>query len=569
MGFNLAQSYPVRRRFFRSKNSRARVRISVRNKYRYIMNGVNAAILVCVVVLCIITAMLLAMCYCAPEVGGGGQTPSISKKVLGGAGDDRSVKNLFNEINTLQTSFEKNVRTYGDVSKANVDAYNQASTLYKEALKSSPEEIERARVEALDTFNRTETAVNSLLSEQTIISTKTTMLRSIATNNIKYNRNHYSGYIYKCDEVADKVKNLSVQITQYRSVARVYYYAAVVAIEALKAHNATLELDAAVKKYNLSWTGWFFRPWSNNGIKQTAQKVIAAATKAVDDTNKISTIISDIGSASTEFMDVINQNNHCVDSASFYSGYATFIIDKIDNNKSLDGRIHGLQSYTLQLQPAQPAQPVQQPVLHVQQPVQQPQQPVLQPQQPVLQPVLLPVLPAQQPVLQPAQPAQPVQQPQQPVQAEISTGYNNLRPLLPSERLINYPRREYSRRGQEGLDKFNIVLDTGEIPPGAHSDYILQASSLDEINNMVRNLTNRPGPRMLYGLVVDHPGDKVALYKAIAIVLNMRPPAAIENQKADRAHAATGFLYSIVRFESGGFYVKSEGLIKPEFYNVN
>ena len=76
------------------------------------------------------------------------------------------------------------------------------------------------------------------------------------------------------------------------------------------------------------------------------------------------------------------------------------------------------------------------------------------------------------------------------------------------------------------------------------------------------------GPSLAYGLVVDRPGDMTALYKAVAIRLDLRLPPEIERKVADRKNAATGWLYDIVQFESGAYYTRQHDYIKPELYAV-
>ena len=85
---------------------------------------------------------------------------------------------------------------------------------------------------------------------------------------------------------------------------------------------------------------------------------------------------------------------------------------------------------------------------------------------------------------------------------------------------------------------------------------------------MVDRLPKQHGPSLAFGLVVDRLGDMTALYKAVAIRLELRLPPEIERKVADRKNAATGWLYDIVQFESGAYYTRQHDYIKPELYAV-
>ena len=141
-----------------------------------------------------------------------------------------------------------------------------------------------------------------------------------------------------------------------------------------------------------------------------------------------------------------------------------------------------------------------------------------------------------------------------------SVGPTNRPPLPDSMRLIHYE--------QPPTETIGIVRDVSEIPAGTRTDVVIEAQSADALESMVARLPES-GPRLVYGLVVDRPGDMVALYKAVAICLKMRPPPAIEKQVASRKNAATGWLYDIVRFESGSYYTRLREYIKPELYAVD
>lgn len=141
-----------------------------------------------------------------------------------------------------------------------------------------------------------------------------------------------------------------------------------------------------------------------------------------------------------------------------------------------------------------------------------------------------------------------------------SVGPTNRPPLPDSLRLIHYE--------QPPTETIGIVHDVSEIPAGTRSDVVIEAQSAEALDAMVARLPES-GPRLVYGLVVDRPGDHVALYKAVAICLKMRPPPAVEKQVASRKNAATGWLYDIVRFESGAYYSRLREYIKPELYAVD
>jgi hypothetical protein len=132
--------------------------------------------------------------------------------------------------------------------------------------------------------------------------------------------------------------------------------------------------------------------------------------------------------------------------------------------------------------------------------------------------------------------------------------------LTESQKLINYDAPP--------TEGFSVVRDVTAIPAGSHTDFVVEASSTASLEEMVGRLP-ATGGRMLYGLVVDRPGDMIALYKAVAICLKLRPPPEVAAKVADRKNAATGWLYDIVRFESGAHYTRLHEYIKPELYAVD
>lgn len=134
-------------------------------------------------------------------------------------------------------------------------------------------------------------------------------------------------------------------------------------------------------------------------------------------------------------------------------------------------------------------------------------------------------------------------------------------PLPDSMRLIHY---EYPPTETLG----GIFQNVSEIPAGLRTDVIIEVRGEKDLASMAARLP-KSGPRRVYGLVVHHPGDMTALYKAIAICLKQAPPLAIAAKNANRKQAATGWLYDIVRFESGAHYIRLHEYIKPELYAID
>jgi hypothetical protein len=130
-------------------------------------------------------------------------------------------------------------------------------------------------------------------------------------------------------------------------------------------------------------------------------------------------------------------------------------------------------------------------------------------------------------------------------------------PLTESQRLIHL--------ASPPVDSVAIVRDPRAAPKG---DVVLEGASADDIERLAGELP-AVGPRMVYGLVVDRPGDMVALYKAVAICLKAKLPDELARQVADRKRGATGWLYNVVRFESGAHYLSLREYIKPELYAVD
>jgi hypothetical protein len=132
------------------------------------------------------------------------------------------------------------------------------------------------------------------------------------------------------------------------------------------------------------------------------------------------------------------------------------------------------------------------------------------------------------------------------------------RPLTESQRLIHY---------KSAPTESVIFASDSDFTVSAGQKVVLEAKSPEDLKRMVARLPKH-GPSLAYGLVVDRPGDMTALYKAVAIRLELRLPPEIERKVADRKNAATGWLYNIVQFESGAYYTSQHDYIKPEFYAV-
>lgn len=133
------------------------------------------------------------------------------------------------------------------------------------------------------------------------------------------------------------------------------------------------------------------------------------------------------------------------------------------------------------------------------------------------------------------------------------------RPLTESQRLIHYKSAP--------TESVIFASDPDIVVSAAGQKVVLEAKTPEDLEGMVARLPKH-GPSLAYGLVVDRPGDMTALYKAVAIRLELRLPPEIERKVADRKNAATGWLYNIVQFESGAYYTSQHDYIKPELYAV-
>jgi len=134
-------------------------------------------------------------------------------------------------------------------------------------------------------------------------------------------------------------------------------------------------------------------------------------------------------------------------------------------------------------------------------------------------------------------------------------------PLTPSQRLIKY--------------KFTPDVEAKfvkEVIPGAHGALVLEASSIEELDAKLARIPESKA--RIYGLVVDKPGDLVALYKAVAINIGNRMSVELETKQANVANAATGRLYTTTWMPNigssgrGAYYKEYRDLIKPALYAV-
>ncbi|NBR87983.1 MAG: hypothetical protein EBT61_21210 [Verrucomicrobia bacterium] len=132
------------------------------------------------------------------------------------------------------------------------------------------------------------------------------------------------------------------------------------------------------------------------------------------------------------------------------------------------------------------------------------------------------------------------------------------RPLTESQKLIHYESAP--------TESVSFASDS-DFVVSAGQKVVLEAKTPEALERMVARLPKH-GPSLVFGLVVDRPGDMTALYKAVAIRLNLHLPPEIEGKVADRKNAATGWLYDIVQFESGAYYTRQHDYIKPELYAV-
>ena len=133
--------------------------------------------------------------------------------------------------------------------------------------------------------------------------------------------------------------------------------------------------------------------------------------------------------------------------------------------------------------------------------------------------------------------------------------------LSEEQKLINYETPPTAA--------FTVAHTASEIPEDTHSDYLVVAKSLKELQDMKFG----KGGRQIFGLVVDttKPGDDVtALYKAAAIEMKMNPPPGIKATSANRTKGAKGWLYRIVRYtDSDVHHVEQITYINSSMYAVS
>jgi hypothetical protein len=133
--------------------------------------------------------------------------------------------------------------------------------------------------------------------------------------------------------------------------------------------------------------------------------------------------------------------------------------------------------------------------------------------------------------------------------------------LSEEQKLINYKTPPTAA--------FTVAHTASDIPEDTHSDYLVVAKSLKELQDMKFG----KGGGQIFGLVVDaiKPGDDVtALYKAAAIELKLNPPPGIKATSANRTKGAKGWLYRIVRYtDSDVHHVEQITYINSSMYAVS
>ena len=136
------------------------------------------------------------------------------------------------------------------------------------------------------------------------------------------------------------------------------------------------------------------------------------------------------------------------------------------------------------------------------------------------------------------------------------------------------PQKELTERqqligyGATPSDVVEFATSLGAVPEASRADVVVEFPSLAALEEQASGVSPTSRARHIYALVVDRPGDMTALYKAVAISLGMRPPPGVEGRVADRRRGATGWLYDIVRLESGASYTRLHSYIQPELYDV-
>ena len=140
--------------------------------------------------------------------------------------------------------------------------------------------------------------------------------------------------------------------------------------------------------------------------------------------------------------------------------------------------------------------------------------------------------------------------------------FNNPQKLLSeAQKLINYETPPTAA--------FTVAHTASDIPEDTHSDYLVVAKSLKELQDMKFG----KGGRQIFGLVVDaiKPGDDVtALYKAAAIEIGLHPPPEIKAASANRTKGARGWLFRIVRYtDSDVHHLEQITYINSSMYAVS
>ena len=145
------------------------------------------------------------------------------------------------------------------------------------------------------------------------------------------------------------------------------------------------------------------------------------------------------------------------------------------------------------------------------------------------------------------------------------------KPLTESQKLIHYatpPTESVAvvEAGSAGLAELAAAPAGGvAIIEAADDKSKTSAAKVDEI---AAALPRAGGPRDVYVLVVDKPGDMAALRKAAAMCLKLKAPGQVQAAPSDRKKGATGWLYRVVRQESGEYYNVLVTYVNSALYDV-
>ncbi len=130
--------------------------------------------------------------------------------------------------------------------------------------------------------------------------------------------------------------------------------------------------------------------------------------------------------------------------------------------------------------------------------------------------------------------------------------------LNDEQKLINY--------AVPPVAAYSLIQTAEAVPVGSHTDFVIEAGTRE----MLERMKFPGGGRQLYGLVIDKPGDMVALYKAVAINIGLNPPPEIKSKSADRTRGASGWLYDIVRAADSNIHaLRLRTYIKSSEYAVS